>query len=64
MIDWIFRPSLNLADIFFIIVIAEWIIPVWGLWSLLFLFILFLLSTAVERKIWKVVRNDQNSVQD
>ena len=59
MIDWLFKPTINLFEVFMIFVLAEWIIPVLSLWSIPILFVLFYLTDRVERAIWKVEKHDQ-----
>lgn len=58
MIDLLFKPHINLVEVFLIVVIAEWIFPVLGLWSIPILLFLFYLTDKVERAIWKVEKHD------
>ena len=52
--NWIFKPNINGIDIVIIIVMSEFGFDLLGYWGLLVMFSLFVLSSKIEEKIWKV----------
>ena len=55
MINWSFKPTLSAIDVVLIIVWAEFLIPMMGLWSLIPFIVLMILIDKVEVSIWSVV---------
>lgn len=55
MIKWSFKPTLSPIDMVLIVIWAELFIPLFGLWSLIPLILLFILIDQVERVTWEVV---------
>lgn len=61
MKDWLFKPVINPFEIFLLVIIAEWLMESWGVWTMLFIFPLFMLTNTLQDKIWKVEKHDLQS---